>query len=166
MSPAAEAIRADALDAQALNHHQRLLVVNPSDEIDSIAEHVRELVRLATPAQRPHLRAVLKMLRDLVNSNQAEAERERRIAGAADHLASVGEPWGKRRVARELRDPLANLASPIITGAARDDALRRVLDVVALSTRENVLSETVLHEIGAKRFALLTEIVDLPLVTA
>jgi hypothetical protein len=163
-----EHILAPALDGIARNHRQTRIIVNPTPEIDSIVEHVTELIRTAVPAQRPHLAALIGLCRDLLAENRAEGELERSVAGAADRLAvdlaraaTVGQkPLGARSAARELRAPLANLANPIIQGTARDTALAAVRGVVARSTRDNVLSNTVRHELGPKRYQLLADIID------
>jgi hypothetical protein len=141
MAVTAAAARRDllepALDARAHNLTQAQLIANPTPEVDSLLEHVHALGRdLPASQRRAHVHEALRLIRDLFNSNRAEGECEQTIAGAADQLAAalragtVERGWTVKRVARELRDPLAVLVNPIIRGDKRDDALRRVMRVV------------------------------------
>lgn len=170
MTPAtaARCMRDSALDGLVHNQDQARLIANPTVEVDSLVDHLTVLARTSMPEQRRHIRAALDIARRLHESNQLEAACERHIAGAADRAADELElitasgvaPMGRRRVARALRDPLANLCNPVIRGARRQAAMDAVVDVCRRSTRANVLSTTVRHELGVKRFSLLTELVD------
>lgn len=150
-------------DGIALNDRQRLLIANPTAETDSIVEHIRELVRTATREQRPHLRALLELVRDLANDNGLEGEHLREIAHISDLQATArktgNRPLSKRPFVDLVRDPLANLVNPFIKGAARDKAHDQVVKALARTTPEIALHTGVSREIGPKRYAALREIV-------
>lgn len=171
MTPAAvmRDVRDQALDGLVHNQDQRRLIYNPDTEAaDSLIEHLALLARTSAPEQRPHIKAALDIARRISQSNRLEGARGRQVAGSTDRLADELQritqggvaPLGRRRAARELRGPLANLVNPLVAGTARDEALAAVRDVVSRSSRDNVLSNTVRHEIGPKRYALLVELVS------
>lgn len=135
---------ASALDAQALNRAQHRLAWNPDAEVNSLLEHVRELARTATDEQRPHISALLGLIRRLCESNRAELDCERLIAATADGLGERG--WSVKRAAHELRDPLAVLASPIIGGARRDSARAEVERIIRACPREVLLDDDAIRE--------------------
>lgn len=160
MTPASD-IRDHALDAIAHNLNQDRLIANPSTEVDSLVEHLAVLNRTSLPEQRPHIAAIVTIVKGLLNSNRLELGCTQHIAGTADELQVRGvKPLAKKAVARELRDPLANLLRSKLIGPTRvQQAMDIVADVCSRSSRANVLSVAVRHEIGVKRYSLLTELV-------
>lgn len=163
-------VLAPAMDARAENLRQARLISNPSPEIDSITEHLTELARTTTPAQRPHVRALLELVRDLATSNHAEGETQTTIAGVVDHLASdlrkaetldrSGE-LGVKAIARRLRLPLEDLVNGkrpdsrkvVAARAAVNAVLREVPGVYLLD------NASLRHELGVTRYTLLCELV-------
>jgi hypothetical protein len=168
----AAAIRRDllepALDARAHNVEQVRLLMNPSIEVDSAAEHFALAARHCTAAGRRHIIAGLELIRDALASNALEGDLERRIAGAADTLArdahrdehhpQSAQPWSIKRVAKTLRAPLTDLCNPIIQGAGRDQALADVHDVFQRAPQHAVLNVAVRHELGVRKYTKLVEL--------
>lgn len=154
------------LDAQALNATQARLIANPTPEVDSLVEHVTELARTATTEQRQHLHAILTLTRELFQSNQAEGDLERTVAGAADHLTSElrnnelnadrAPAWPARRIARMVRGPLADLLNPVIADTGR--ALQELQQALQQIPTTALLTVAVRHELGCRKYTKLTEL--------
>lgn len=118
------------MEAQSLNRAQDRLLHNPTPEVDSLREVLAALARPRL-SDRQRLRLVaqgLLLVNDVVRANAAEREHERDCAGAAEKLGR--KPMTVKDAARELRQPLGDLANPIIAGPRRDRALLAVLDVL------------------------------------
>lgn len=146
-----------ALEAQAENARQDRAGYNPSPAIDSAIEHALWLAKHAkSDLHRHHVAELLRHLTVMLESNRAEREHERQIAGRVDRS---GE-WSFRRVVRESRDPLAVLANPIIKGRPRADALAFVRRITAEAPPEIVgtlakPSVRMREELGVNRYTLL-----------
>lgn len=152
-----------SLEGIALNLQQERLVCNPSPEVDSLVEHINALAR-TDPGRASDM---MRLLTQLVASNQLEREQWRKPAGFADRTArhlrdtelNGGGPRGvpARQIATTFRDPLDAFA------AARDRAT--VLQVVAairlLTTvpADQLLAPAVLHNLGKAKGRLLEQIV-------
>lgn len=154
------------LDAIALNRHQARLVANPTPEVDSLAEHVRELARLATRQQRPHLLAVLELLRTLAASNDAEQTQEQTVAGLVDRMVSEQRDLelngtsrkSARACSRALRPVLADLLNPML--AAEHPARTRLLHQLVREFGPDVcLSEGVRHSLAGRKARLLENLI-------
>lgn len=147
------------MEAQARNREQARLMRNPSPEVDSITECVREIARDATPRQRGHLATLLRLVKRLDESNAVELDLERLSAVIADTAAAAATPWSLRRAVRELRDPLAVLTNPM-TVSQHKQARMDVLAVIAACPREILvtegeLSETLVHQLRQAKSRVL-----------
>lgn len=133
---AREQITARATDALILNDRQALHLYDPTPEIDSALEHVVAAIRLinADPDRaEQHLRAATSDLTAAHKLNRSEREHEQAICDEAGRAGRRSELTVKD-AARELREPLATLANPIIKGAPRSDAFQVVQDVIRRAT--------------------------------
>ncbi len=157
-----------ALEAQAYNDEQRLLLFNPSAEVDSLVEIVR--AERARGTSKAHALRLARLARQLVDSNRRERHFKRQIAGAADRavrarrdleLNGDGEAvLASKAIARALREPLRTLGD-----AARQDwstirALREIDQLLARVPRLQVLSPTVARELGRAKYELLAALAD------
>jgi len=156
-----------ALEAQALNDEQGLLLYNPSEEPDSLLELVRAERDRATPAA--HTLRLARLTRQLATSNGRERYFERSIAGAADQIVRAtrdlelnraGEAvLAAKAIARALREPLRMLTAERLDWQAIQ-AAREVDRLLARVPRLQVLSPTVAHELGKAKYELLQRLAD------
>lgn len=164
-----------ALDAQAANAHQDRLIYDPTPEVDSLAEHLREALKGTTGPARQHLRSAFALLTQVAHANHAERDHEQTIGGAADHLVTslrrAERVTGTKQltakgVARALRDPLGRTepGAPMTTAVIAD--LREIHRVADQVTLDLLLSGAVQHELGDAKFERLAEIVSARLETA
>jgi hypothetical protein len=159
-----------AMDARAHNLEQERVLFDPSPECDSLTERLNALhLHGACPA------AIAECLHDvnrLLASNQLEGDSERRIAGAADQLASdlrwlelnqtgLVLALGTKSIAHQLRRPLSVIAARAGCKAGEwVAAVRAVDDVVAQVPRLQLFAPEVRHDLGEAAFALLVEIAE------
>lgn len=154
-----------ALEARARNLEQ----YDPSPEIDSLLEELRARVQML--AVRRDREALLALIDEVIASNDLEGREELSVAGVADQLATdladyerngkhvPSDRLGCKAIARRLRDPLRLLADPAGRKPAEIvEASRVVRDTIKLVTQVQLLSPTVEHELGKKKFATLVEI--------
>lgn len=158
-----------ALDAQAQNDRQALLLYNPTPEPDSAVEHAQALV-----STHPRAAAdLLGVFRQLVASNQLERDDERQVAGFADQLArqlrraeldgtaAPAAALTARAVCHHLRGPLSTLLTPAAHDAlAIVHAARTIERVMTTAPRAQLLSPAVAHNLGKAKFALLSDLAD------
>lgn len=164
-----------ALDARGENIRQQRLLHNPTTPgADSFVEHLAALRRTATPRQRPHLRALLKLTRDLARSNAAEGRCETQIAGVVDQLAADLRRAETRSMPRlgasdaelalRLRRPLDTILSARRrnrNGKAYLDAIAAVRDVARSVGRETLIANATLRNtLGLARYDALVRIVE------
>lgn len=157
------------MDARGENLCQQRLINNATPEIDSIVEHVAALIRTATDRQRPHLRALLELVRDLAQSNTREGAAQTSVAGVVDQLAAdlrrsetTGHTeFGVQQLARALRRPLET-----IVNAKRDDsaryvtAVRQIGQVLDMVPAAHLLDNASLrHELGVTKYTRLCELI-------
>lgn len=96
------------MDAQSWNAKQRRALYNATPEVDSAIEHTLVVLKTATDAQRPHLLALLALLRDVFKANEQELRSQRLAAGIADPVSNVHE------FVKLVRPLLADLLNPIV----------------------------------------------------
>lgn len=162
-----------ALDARGENIRQQRLLHNPATPgADSFVEHLAALRRTATPRQRPHLRALLKLTRDLARSNAAEGRCETQIAGVVDQLAADLRRAETRSMPRlgasdaelalRLRRPLDTILSARRrNGKAYVTAIAAVRDVARSVGRETLIANATLRNtLGLARYDALVRIVE------
>lgn len=148
-----------AMDARAANLEQDRLLHNPDPEINSIAEFA--------PYVRAEARPKFEVLVGrTLRSNIAEGNSEMEMAGlmedelARKRLAPTSERWTAKRIARELRDPLAVIAAPAKhDGIAFYRACTTVRELVRELPSHQLLSGAVRHELRATKFALLAKLI-------
>lgn len=145
-----------AMESIARNREQHLLVVNPSEEIDSLVEFANALARTATSEQRPYVHGLIGLIRRLCESNRAELACERTIAAALDDLEHATRPWSLRRAAVELRPHLATLCQPF---GDHDTAREQVRRICRSCPQEILVSASLAHELGKAKTAALVEVV-------
>lgn len=162
---------APVLDARAENLHQQRLIANPTPQIDSICEHLHALAATATPAQRHHVRELVRLVRALAASNTTEGERETAVAGVCDQLAHDlrhaesaqrrARTITVRSLARALRGPL-----DVLVHARRHDgtayvaAVRAVEDVLRTVPSAHLLDNVSLrHELGLAKYDRLVALI-------
>lgn len=159
------------LDARAENLQQRRLIHNPSEETDSIVEHLAELARTCTPEQRPHLRAVLDLLRELAVSNVREGQGQQTIAGVVDTLAADlrkhetldrSGDLGVKSIARRLRKPLEDLVNSRSPSSKAVVEARAAVDAVLREVPSAYLigNVSLRHELGVTRYTRLVELIQ------
>lgn len=150
-----------ALEGIALNRAQHRLVTNTTPEVDSLLEHVRELARTATSEQKPHIRAMLELIRLLCESNQAELDCERLIAEAADRMSESG--WSVKRAASELRGPLDVIVYPVkYRPSEQRAAVAAVRDVIRRCPREVLDQPSMRGELRDRKLRALRSLMEVP----
>lgn len=149
---AASRVVEHSLEAQALNCEQDRLIANDTPELDSIAEHAQQLLRLTAGAgeARAHVCEIIRLASRLRSSNSAERDCLRAIPPLVEHRGR-----GIRAAQRALRDPLADLLNPMVSGPARDLAAEQVRWVLENFPASTLRSDQLCNDIGARKFALL-----------
>ncbi len=123
-----ETIVGHCLDALAANADQSRRMYNPSGPVDSALEHLTEAAKLTAGAARQHILAAVSDILAAEKSNRSERASGQAVAGTAEQIGCKG--LTVKDAARRLREPLATLANPVITGARRDTARLAVLAVI------------------------------------
>jgi hypothetical protein len=155
------------MEARAFNLRQSRLIVNTTPEVDSLAEVLPAL--RAAGVDDVLLATIVEFLRELLALNHAEGQLELQLAGWADELAIdlhtsqlAGEAStlvGVRTIAALLRGPLGEL------GDVDDDTFAAagvVHQVLARCPRAQLLSPSLRHELGKRKFELLERLAGMP----
>lgn len=157
----------DALDVIATGNAEARLIYNPSREVDSFAEHlIVELRRHSVPDTVT--RKLLGELRAILQLNARQGHHARQAAGALDRViaalhdardAQARDKLTIRGLVRALRDPLTTLTDGDAT--QRLHAQRDVRRIAARVPAERLRSESLRHNLGARRHDLLLSVIDL-----
>jgi hypothetical protein len=154
------------MDARSLNMWQHHALLNDTPEDDCIVDHLAVLVHNGVrPSQVAEL---LRLTRQLIESNLAEGQYEMAIAGSLDTVArrlhdietaGQNQGWTVKDLGRALRDALPVLAEP---GAY---SMRRVIEasvtvdrIVREVSPETLFSDSVRKEIRATNYGRLLEV--------
>jgi hypothetical protein len=158
------------LDARAENLRQARLAHNPSPEIDSMAEHIAAAALTATPGQLVHLRAVARLLGELLESNAREGGHQLSVSGVVDRLAAdlrrhettARTSFGVQQLARALRKPLETIVNARGAGSQKYvTAVRQVEDVLRMVPATHLLDNVSLrHELGLAKYEALTRFIQ------
>lgn len=160
-----------SLDAIALNRQQRDLVFNPSEEADSIIEHLLH-VRPDSRAERDHLRAAAKLSLQFAELNDGEFSHLRTIAGTADRLArdlhvaernGLGASVRAKAIANRIRDALKVIyAKDPSERTARDylEAVWALGDLFREVPADQLFTPALEHELGKGRMRQLRELYE------
>lgn len=154
-----------AIEGHAVNRTEALRLYNPDPEINSLGERIIALRRHGVPPAV--VGELIRDVREIIALNDREGGCHTQLAGDLEQLyrAAAGEARGVaaaitvRGIVNALREPLATLVSPAGHSAAVVTRARaRVTDVVATTPRERLLSPSVAHELGGRRYRLLTNL--------
>jgi hypothetical protein len=159
------------LDAQARLDRVRLLVFNPSREVDSLAEHLIEA--LDPTADIEHVVAKMSpQLRELYGHNGHATAHVRAATGPVDRMHRALHSDGFRSAltvkagARKLRGPL-RVAKRVLVDKDPGDgiewarATRAILRVIDTMPADTLLGNGMRGELGAGPFDLLCQVCDL-----
>jgi hypothetical protein len=163
------------ISAQFENDLQTLLAFNPSEERDSLAEHLAALLRPNCDVASEAAQALAR-LRELLESNHRERGHEHTATGHLSLLHRTLHTGGQRAVhglsvidaARRLRTPLriVKQARDARRPADRPDwqafmhASWAIKDVAGLLPADALRGSYLRHELGAGPHDLLLEILD------
>lgn len=153
-----------AIEGQAMNAAGRLILFNPSPEIDSIAEEIAALERnYGVP--RSAVRSMLAKLGRAIDLNGREERCYRDIAGALNRATAVQSTPSLARASTVrgayalLREPLgvlaANRAGQKVDGRALVDAAGLVRRVVEVAPRKTLLSPALERQLRRPRMEAL-----------
>lgn len=150
-----------AMDARALNLEQTRHLFNPTPEADSLAEEIAGLLGHGVPVGV--VARLTTRCRLILESNVAEGDEEMTLAAIFETeiqralMAPVAERATVKSLARKLRGPLAAMLDP----ADSVDYFRAccaVRDVLNAIPAEQLLTESLRHELRARRFDLLSSL--------
>jgi hypothetical protein len=157
-----------AMEGQSANEAGRLILFNPSPEVDSLAEEVAALERYGVP--RTQVRVLLARIGKAIQLNRHEHGTYRGISGAlgkliaVDATPSLSRASTVRGVYALLREPLGllsrNAKGELVDGQALVDAASLVKRVAALAPREVLESPALPKMLGRRKFAHLWAAVE------
>jgi hypothetical protein len=159
MTPAAirTAVVEQAITGQLVNREQDQRLLNPTPEIDSLAEVLIALHGADDRRVRKALAVTgLGLVKQIRALNNTEHDCHQEVAGTAERLGR--DAWTIKRLATELRPLLGDLANPMIRGRRRDERLERLAEIVSDAPRENLRSASLRNEIGLRKFDLLQQL--------
>lgn len=157
-----EAITTESHAALAVNRQQALYLHDPSPEIDSAIEHLIAAHPGLTGDARRHVRAALNKLVEAHRLNTRERDHHLAIC---EQAARIGrQDWSYKGIAQTVRDQLAIIANPVITGDSVDRARRDVLAMISEAPRDMLLlgdsiHPRLVHELRARKSTTLLRLI-------
>lgn len=150
------------MDAVAANQEQARWIYNPDPEINSLVEHLTEMLRHGADLEAVHaeIAKALPLVRRTWESNATEGQHQREALGPIDGITAMLHLHGRRKslglvdAARYLRDPLK-----VIRRARTEqvpfqqffEASCRVKDVIGELTVEELRGPTMREKLGTRR---------------
>lgn len=165
-----------AMDGLALGMQQDRLIHNPSEDRDSVLEHLMhaaELLPAGHPARR-EIGAAIGLLGALVQSNRREGRQWRTVIGPCDELvrslhttpaAAAAPRFNYREFCKQARPHLRVIAHNLTSEQRKDTAREQLAALIADVPAARLLSVSVRHELDGNvnrptLFTALTEYVN------
>lgn len=148
------------MDARLHNLDQEVLVFDPSPDVDSAMEHAAALLSCPDRDRPRHVGELLRLLRQIVESNRCEGGHELSAAGIIDPLVKTLHTSG-RRSSLTAKDGAARLRAPLQVIANRPDGIAffhqacRIKDVVAVMDDHVIRGAGMRKALGPNRHDLL-----------
>jgi hypothetical protein len=154
----------EAICARAHNLEQNRLIHDASPECDSLVEAINALTGLVEPER---ITLMLDLTLKLAQSNAAEGEHERTIAGAGERMVHALRPTAGRQSLnrRDLAERLRPILDDLAAGTGTDPMVyvRAARDLAAVQREvplKTLLSPSLANQLGEGRTRLLHELIS------